>query len=163
MGSCKPDSVASPPYGRRADDHSSKRPIPGTLPAPEGAGQMRTTSPSPIWSCSGRGLPCLADLSNERWALTPPFHPYHTPKGMAVCFLLRYPSRGVWSAVSSFSTGLPVLWSPDFPPALRRAAVPCPYPRRTIAPPPLIPTGAENFTILTPRRPIRRFGADDAQ
>ncbi len=32
-----------------------------------------------------------------------------------VYFLWHFPSRGVWSAVSCFSAGLPALWSPDFP------------------------------------------------
>src|SRR5690606_1571798 len=31
---------------------------------------------SPIWSCSGRGLPCRRVLPPARCALTAPFHPY---------------------------------------------------------------------------------------
>jgi len=31
---------------------------------------------SPIWSCSGRGLPCRRMLPPTRCALTAPFHPY---------------------------------------------------------------------------------------
>jgi len=31
---------------------------------------------SPIWSCSGRGLPCRELLPVARCALTAPFHPY---------------------------------------------------------------------------------------
>jgi hypothetical protein len=31
---------------------------------------------SPIWSCSGRGLPCHRVLPPARCALTAPFHPY---------------------------------------------------------------------------------------
>ena len=33
---------------------------------------------SPIWSCSGRGLPCRELLPVARCALTAPFHPYWT-------------------------------------------------------------------------------------
>ena len=32
----------------------------------------------PIWSCSGRGLPCHKQLPVVRCALTAPFHPYQT-------------------------------------------------------------------------------------
>jgi len=34
---------------------------------------------SPIWSCSGRGLPCRRTLPPARCALTAPFHPYRPP------------------------------------------------------------------------------------
>jgi hypothetical protein len=30
----------------------------------------------PIWSCTGRRLPCRSMSPSPRWALTPPFHPY---------------------------------------------------------------------------------------
>ena len=44
---------------------------------------------SPIWSCSGRGLPCRELLPVARCALTAPFHPYQ-PK-LAVYFLWHFP------------------------------------------------------------------------
>jgi len=44
----------------------------------------------PIWSCSGRGLPCHKLLPVVRCALTAPFHPYHL--NMAVFSLLHLPS-----------------------------------------------------------------------
>lgn len=75
----------------------------------------RAAASSPIWSCCGRGLPSAPLSLRARWALTPPFHPYLQPKPEAVCFLLHWPSRGVWSAISFFSKGLPALCSPDFP------------------------------------------------
>ena len=60
----------------------------------------RAAASSPIWPCSGRGLPCGPDCSGARWSLTPPFHPCRTPKRPAVCSLLRFPSRGVAPATS---------------------------------------------------------------
>ena len=44
---------------------------------------------SPIWSCSGRGLPCRELLPVARCALTAPFHPYR-PRS-AVYFLWHFP------------------------------------------------------------------------
>jgi len=35
---------------------------------------------SPIWSCSGWGLPCRGVLPPARCALTAPFHPCRRPK-----------------------------------------------------------------------------------
>ncbi len=44
----------------------------------------------------------------------------------AVFFLLHWPSRGLLSAVSFFSKGLPALRSPDFPrPAFQPDAIAC--------------------------------------
>ena len=48
----------------------------------------------PIWSCSGRGLPCGRTYVTPRWSLTPPFHPY-PGIAEAVCFLWHFPSRGL--------------------------------------------------------------------
>jgi len=39
---------------------------------------------SPVWPCTGRGLPGRGHCCPRRWSLTPPFHP-HTP-ARAVCF-----------------------------------------------------------------------------
>jgi len=41
-------------------------------------GGRRDLPYSPIWSCSGRGLPCRELLPVARCALTAPFHPYRT-------------------------------------------------------------------------------------
>jgi len=66
----------------------------------------------PIWSCSGWGLPSYPGHPGYWWALTPPFHPYHTEK-----------RGGIFSVALSFSsprlgvTQHPALWSSDFPPA----------------------------------------------
>lgn len=58
-----------------------------------------SNSSFPIWPCSGTGLPFRKDYSSRMRALTPPFHPYLT--NQAVCFLLRFPFRGILSAASS--------------------------------------------------------------
>ena len=41
----------------------------------------------------------------------------------AVCFLWHFPCRGIWSATSGLSAGLPALRCPDFPPRSHGAAV----------------------------------------
>ena len=46
---------------------------------------------SPIWSCSGWGLPCRGVLPPARCALTAPFHPYPRPWALAVYFLWHFP------------------------------------------------------------------------
>ena len=67
---------------------------------------------SPIWSCSGRGLPCRELLPVARCALTAPFHPYRPP---------RTTIGGIFSVALSIGSRLPgVTWrpvrrSPDFP------------------------------------------------
>jgi hypothetical protein len=47
--------------------------LPGS---PLGTGGADESAYSPIWSCSGRGLPCRERLPVARCALTAPFHPY---------------------------------------------------------------------------------------
>ena len=67
-------------------------------------------STSPVWPCSGRGLPSEPRHRGPWWSLTPPFHPY------------RGRSRGGLFSVA-LSRGLPrvgvshrpALWSPDVP------------------------------------------------
>ena len=68
----------------------------------------------PIWSCSGRGLPCRLRY-RRRGALLP----HH--------FTLTPLARGEWGGIFSVAlavgsrlpgvTWRPVLWSPDFPPS----------------------------------------------
>jgi hypothetical protein len=87
---CKPGSVE--------DRHSSGRSVTESLlqPTRVRCGQHHST---PIWPCSGRGLPCHAPLPAVRCALTAPFHPYRK-KGLfrrrpflpAVSFLWHFPS-----------------------------------------------------------------------
>jgi hypothetical protein len=60
--------------------------LPGS---PLGTGGTTEAAYSPIWSCSGRGLPCHELLPVARCALTAPFHPYR-PRP-AVYFLWHFP------------------------------------------------------------------------
>ena len=62
-------------------NHSSGTAVTGRLEQPtrESARNRRCgadAAHSPIWSCSGRGLPCRGLLPAARCALTAPFHPY---------------------------------------------------------------------------------------
>ncbi len=71
---------------------------------------------SPIWPCSGWGLPCRRVLPPTRCALTAPFHPDHAR--------LAAPFGGLFSVALSVGsrrpgvTWHPALWSPDFPPRI---------------------------------------------
>ena len=75
----------------------------------------RATASSPIWSCCGRGLPCDAAFADAPGGLLPRLFTLASDASEAVSFLWHWPSRGIWSAVSFFSKGLPALCSPDFP------------------------------------------------
>ena len=77
--SCKPNSVCVP---KNREDHSSQR---STRNCRRQSQQTeRATPKSSIRSCSQWGLPCLRGLLRERWALTPPFHPYPNKSGRFV-------------------------------------------------------------------------------
>ncbi len=101
---CKPGSVV--------DSHSSGAHVAVRLERPtrERRGPRHC---SPIWSCSGWGLPCRRVLPPARCALTAPFHPCRRPGG-------RF--GGLFSVALSVGsrrpgvTWHPALWSPDFPP-----------------------------------------------
>ncbi len=59
---------------------------------------------------TGLAMPSLSPAT--RCALTAPFHPYQSPKGLAVYFLWRFPwGRPRWTLSSVVFP-----WSPDFPP-----------------------------------------------
>src|SRR5688572_29481935 len=69
----KPSSVPMPvasvmiiPLGRELPHASSD--LPGSL-------GRATLKRSPIWSCSGWGLPSRPGCPDRWWSLTPPFHP----------------------------------------------------------------------------------------
>jgi len=65
---------------------------------------------SPIWSCSGWGLPSFPGHPGNWWALTSPFHPYPRNAGgiFSVALSLGLPPVAV--------SDHPALWSSDFPP-----------------------------------------------
>jgi len=80
---------------------------------------------SPIWSCSGWGLPCHEVLPPVRCALTAPFHPYLILPGEAIGGLLS-----AALAVGSRRPGVtwhPAHRSPDFPPRQRRSGCPADF------------------------------------
>ena len=103
---CKPDSV--PEDMLRAVTIPLRRPLPtgsSCLPGPRGgSGQW-----DPYSALLPVGLAMRRPLPASRWALTPPFHPYHAR--MAVCSLWRYPSGCPARALP----GTVASWSPDFP------------------------------------------------
>ena len=78
----KNESAGKP--GSVVDNHSSairvttylKRPTRESVWATHAAQSEDWAARSPIWSCSGRGLPCHRVLPPARCALTAPFHPY---------------------------------------------------------------------------------------
>ena len=70
---------------------------------------------SPIWPCTGRGLPCLQVLPPEAVGSYPTFSPL--PRRIrAVCFLWHFPSP------HGAPCGRPTLWCSDFPPPVHRRA-----------------------------------------
>ena len=77
-----------------------------------------TLKHSPIWSCTGWGLPSISGHPEIWCALTAPFHPYPGPNAA------RHPVRGgIFSVALSFALPRlhvmkhPALWCSDFPPA----------------------------------------------
>ena len=106
---CKPGSVENSHSSGCTSPHTSSN-LPGNR-----CGPHRSQSEcSPIWSCSGWGLPCRRMLPPTRCALTAPFHPYRRSINERLGGILS-----VALAVDSRPPGItwhPVLWSPDFPP-----------------------------------------------
>ena len=113
----KPNSV--PPAGYPAsggDDHSSGMPVTRHLEQPTRELGRAALKHSPIWSCTGWGLPSFSGHPENWCALTAPFHPYLTSTAcLAVCFLLHLPSRRRDST----------LWS-TLPCGVRTFLQPCP-------------------------------------
>ena len=108
-------SVMIIPLGRELPHASSD--LPGSF-------ERATLRRSPIWSCSGWGLPSQLGHPSCWWSLTPPFHP---------CLCLGISGlaarAGVLAIGGLFSVALsvgsprlgvtqqPALWSSDFPQA----------------------------------------------
>ena len=116
MGSEKPELAISRVLSRTIIHLGQLSPAASSnLPgSPLGTGGAGKPAHSPIWSCSGRGLPCRELLPVARCALTAPFHPYQ-PRSV------RTMPGGIFSVALSMGsrppgvTWRPVRRSPDFP------------------------------------------------
>ncbi len=65
------------------NDHSSGLPIARQLVRPTREFERATLKHSPIWSCTGWGLPSFPGHPGNWCALTAPFHPYPTTRRWA--------------------------------------------------------------------------------
>jgi len=114
--------VATISLGRALPRASSN--LPGTR-------ARRATSSSPIWSCSGWGLPSRRRRRLRWCALTAPFHPCLGPKPAAVCFLWHFPwDRSRWGLPSTLPCGARTFLEPRLtrrprPPVVLRMADAC--------------------------------------
>lgn len=103
--------------------HSSGTVVAGGLQQPTRRSRPGQPRAPPYLALLRKGFTVPLPLPEERWALTPPFHPY--PLG-------RSRSGGLFSVALSVGLPLPAvsrlaaLWSPDFP--LRRSAQRLPGP-----------------------------------
>ena len=96
----KPNSVPVSGCPDTGNDHSSRIPVARHLKRPTRELERAALSRSPIWSCTGWGLPSFSGHPENWCALTAPFHPYLNgfPSDLritlqAVYFLLHFPSR----------------------------------------------------------------------
>ena len=114
---CTPGSVRGPePRGRSSLSATRCRAAPAAYP-----GTRRAASSSPVWPCSGRGLPCGSRHRDPGGLLHHPFTltPALTGRGGLLSVAL---SRGL---LRVGVTHRPALWSPDVP---RREANPATRP-----------------------------------
>ncbi len=113
---CKPGSV----WSCLRDGHSSGTSVTGRLKQPTRVAGLKTSlvpgfphAATPIWSCSGWGLPCRF-CYQSRGALLPHRFTLTTPD--------MSPAGGLFSVALSLGSPPaavsrhPVSWSPDFPP-----------------------------------------------
>ncbi len=120
---CKPSSVCPVAGG---ENHLSERPYPKSCPEGRGAGNSWIS----YLVLHPMGLAVPPRLLLERWALTPPFHPYPPPPRLrrAVRFLWRFPSGRLAASSPACIPGRTrvtrhrALWCSDFPPPHRRGA-----------------------------------------
>ena len=106
-------------------DHPSRLPVAGQLMRPKPGSLGRATlKRSPIWSCTGRGLPSRPVTRTAGGLLPHRFTLARTPrKGpLAVCSLLRFPSGFPgWPLTSALLCGVRTFLDGE-PRGLRRAA-----------------------------------------
>ena len=122
---CKPNSVCLACARERIICLSSQYPRPAI---PLARDRLERAAPwSPIWPCSGWGLPCLVDCSSSGGLLPHLFTLTADTRPAAVCFLWHCPSKRLEAfrpRVSSAArpcgrcwvTRHRALWSSDFPP-----------------------------------------------
>ncbi len=133
---CRLEKVRSRPVSRvlsRAVIHlgpASPR-ASSNLPGSPGGRRCGQAACSPIWSCSGWGLPCRGMLPPARCALTAPFHPYRPATGWRFVFCgtfrgLAPPRRYLAPCLAGARTFLPP-WARSPGPATA-----WPTPRRTL-------------------------------
>jgi len=79
------------PWFRRGLPANRAKPVEGVAPGEQ---------PFAAWPCSQRGLQMPSALPRTRWALAPPFHPYHD-EGRFATFVSRNPRgfRGLEAAI----------------------------------------------------------------
>ena len=65
--------------------HLSGTPVSRRLVRPTRGSNAAGHRSPPAWPCSEWGLPCPAGYPVERWALTPPFHPYPPRTPRRIC------------------------------------------------------------------------------
>jgi hypothetical protein len=129
------------PLGRELPHASSD--LPGSL-------GRATLKRSPIWSCSGWGLPSRPGCPDRWWSLTPPFHPClcrDTPGSRVRAWGMQAIGGLLSVALSVGSPRLgvtqqPALWSSDFPQT--RTAGACDHLTSSDAP------GSEGVCIVSP-------------
>jgi len=118
----KPNPVPGSGYPCRATIIHLWVPVARHLLRPTRELGRATLKRSPIWSCTGWGLPSFPGHPRNWCALTAPFHPYPAPNHpvwcRAVCFLLHFPSRyrdsTLWSTLPfGVRTFLRILKSSD--------------------------------------------------
>ena len=106
---CKPGSVTESDL--RGSHFSGNGVTPVLVQPTRGVLIGEGVSSPPIWPCSERGLPCRLRYRKARWALTPPFHPYHDESWRSVfCGTIRHGDETVPRRYLA-----PCPWSPDFP------------------------------------------------
>ena len=72
----KPNSVPDVGYPPPGNDHSSGMTVARHLMRPTREFRRTAFKHSPIWSCTGWGLPSYPGHPGYWYALTTPFHPY---------------------------------------------------------------------------------------
>ena len=105
---CKPGSVLYKSHPLYNENHSSRAQVTLRLEQPTRELGRAVLNHSPIWSCSGWGLPGRPCYQERRCALTAPFHRYSTivKQSPFCCTCLRVTSTGCYPASCPVEPGL---------------------------------------------------------